>query len=71
MLYGFGLNESGQFGEYKDGTFTQHQEKFKEFISGEVEWKNSDYIRLASIAKGSTASSFFSESASIAAKKTN
>jgi len=53
LAYGMGMNEKGQFGEYKDGAFTQYQERFHDFISGEVHWKDADYNKLASIATGS------------------
>jgi hypothetical protein len=33
MLHGLGLNEQGQFGEYKDGNFTTNQEKFRDFMT--------------------------------------
>jgi len=65
MLHGLGLNEQGQFGEYKDGNFTTNQEKFRDFMTPwDPAWKSSDYTNLKRNPK-----TFLSNSANLAQQR--
>ena len=50
----------------KNGSFTTQQEKFKEWMTGDVNWKQSDYVQLQQIAESSGYDKFFDSSIELA-----
>ncbi len=75
MLWGFGVNKSGEFGEMGEwGQFTKNEEKFGAFMADKMGlqrwWTDSDYKRLDKLATDSSNyTSFFSTSIDLAKQK--